>query len=875
VDEEVTTDPRECGSRRATALHARIRARVRAYNVRHSVSNDLQTAFQDFQRYLLDQIPPLTASDAVETLMAQPPQLLIKQIHGWTLEQSRHQQASQADFFFYALRKVYLIGALKLVDRAALDAYFDKVMPLVLEFLPAEERELLRTNIAGMRESLNLGMIGLGTVTVGHVEVGAAKTAPAGASGEAGGGMSDLVGRSARRLSLVVERLVKHLAIGGSPDAAQTPGSPQAPGSPQSGVAPQALAVPEAQLVSMAAAGSRSEDELEAYLRTIGTYTGSTSTPEKLFQVLAADMPQWDVVVPENVRQPGAIEAMHKIIALTSDGLESSKRYRQLVTEAVEQFNRGALGPAVSMFELAARVVVEKKIDPSTVERVVAGAVQAISPEQLKRYAENKAKQAILRKALSFFPTLTKTSLFEQLRGEERPDRRRSLLGLIEAYGAEARVIALTELDAELRRPPDESDTYYLRNAIYLLHRIPRDDAGEASVDGNVEPDQELDLLTKATARGQNIYVIKEAVIPLGLLKSDAAARVLTMRLAEFEAVLARRDASSYPIDEMQKVLDRIVSALGRIATPAALLTIARHGVRPNPPLGDTRARLSALAPHDLSFDEQTVNLLIAAIREDLPTKILGRILPSRQQSPLRLIDALSSTRSESVESLFRELAEKFPDHEIGKAGAAALYNLTNAASAAPARTATAPALSGDLEFFGLPSLLQSLADQQATGIITITAHGTGRTAGKLLMLQGKFADAQVAQLRGVDALYQLLEVPASGVFSFVSHPVPAAQPKTEPLDIMGVLFEGIRRYDEHRQLAIFVPDDLALRPTAVKPTPDPEETDPAMIRDVWVKASSGAQLSEWQSQIAADIYRIRRLVARWLEEGALQPIDA
>ncbi|MFP5245926.1 MAG: DUF4388 domain-containing protein, partial [Thermoanaerobaculia bacterium] len=412
-----------------------------------------------------------------------------------------------------------------------------------------------------------------------------------------------------------------------------------------------------------------------------------------------------------------------------------------------------------------------------------------------------------------------------------------------------------------------EIDTYYLRNVIYLLHRIPRD-SDEAI-------DKELELLSRATSRGQNIYVIKEAVIPLGHLKSDGSVKVLTLRMAELEALLVRKDISLYPLDEMQKVLDRIATALGRIATPAALLTIARHGMKPNPLLGDTRARLSVLAQHDLSFDEQTVDILVNAIREDLPTKMLGRILPSRQPPPLRLIEALSSTRSEKVEALFGEIAEKFGDHEVGKAAAAALYNLTSAAQATTTRQTTAATLTGDLDFFGLPSLLQSLADQQATGIVTLTARRTGQTAGKLLFANGKFADAQTAHLRGVDALYQLLECPVTGTFAFVPHPASSLKAKQETHDVMGLLFEGIRRHDEYRQLALFVPDDLTLRATAVKPTPDPEETDPAIIRDIWVKASSGVRVGDWEPQVAADVFRIRRLVARWIEEGALQPATA
>jgi hypothetical protein len=194
------------------------------------------------------------------------------------------------------------------------------------------------------------------------------------------------------------------------------------------------------------------------------------------------------------------------------------------------------------MLELAARVD-RKKIDPIAVERI-RHFRRDDQPERLKKYAENKTKHALLRTALNHFPTLTKSSLFQQLRGEQRPERRRSLLGLLEAYGREARTAALAELETELNRPPAETDTYYLRNVIYLLHWILRES------DEPVE--KELELLTKATARGQNIYVIRKRS-SRSAQKSDAAAKVLTMRLAEIEAMLVRKDISLYPLDEMRK----------------------------------------------------------------------------------------------------------------------------------------------------------------------------------------------------------------------------------------------------------------------------------------------------------------------------------
>jgi uncharacterized protein DUF4388 len=811
------------------------------------LNEDVQSALVEFQRYLLDQIPPLTVSDSVETLMAQPPQLMMKQIHSWAVEQSRFQQAAMSDFLFHALKKIYLFASLKLVDRAAVEGYLNHVIPLAMQVCPADEREVLRTNLMALRDSADLLASASGAVV--DVSRTPKKTEPQ------RGPLTDVIAKSARRLGLVIDRLAKYVK---SPAPVASPTGTPAPFRAQ----------PAAELLTMAAASSTSDKELREYIENLKPYTGDND-PANLLHVLGRSVPSWDIVVPSDaqVKSPAPIEAMHKIISLTNDATEMTKRFRELMMTAVEQFNDGSLSAAISMLELAKSVAVEKKIDGSTVDRMTGEAAETLSSEQIKKYSESKSKRALLPKAFSFFPTLTKERLFEELRGEQRPERRRALLALLEAHGADARALALDELEKELNRPAAEADTYYLRNVIYLLHRIARDP--EAPVD------RELGLLTRSSERGQSIYVIKEAVTPLGQIKTGDSVKLLVIRLAEFEAILLRKDTSMYPIDEMHKVLDRIIGALGRIATPAALLTIARHGMKPNPALGDTRGRLATLSQHDLSFDEQTVNIIIKAIRDDLPKKILGKVLPKlTQPPPIRLIEALSSTRSELVESLFAEIAEKYPEEDVGRVAAATLENRANAAkqgSSAP--DGSTASLTGDLQFFGLPAVLQSLADNQSTGIVTLSSKHAGHTNGKILFMEGKFADAQAGPLRGPDALYQLLERPIVGTFAFVPQPPFSVKTKTEPQAVMSLLLEGMRRHDELKQTSVVVPDDLALKPTSVKPSPDPEETDPAVIREVWMKASTGGRVAEWEAQVSADAYRVRRLIARWLEEGALQPV--
>ncbi len=86
----------------------------------------------------------------------------------------------------------------------------------------------------------------------------------------------------------------------------------------------------------------------------------------------------------------------------------------------------------------------------------------------------------------------------------------------------------------------------------------------------------------------------------------------------------------------------------------------------------------------------------------------------------------------------------------------------------------------------------------------------------------------------------------------------------------MPLLLEGVRRHDELQCMIVIVPDDMVLTKTNVKPTPHEHERDPTLVRDVWMKASSGSPIVEWERDLPTDPFRVRRLVAHWLEQGAL-----
>lgn len=799
------------------------------------MAHPLQAALDDLHRYLQDEVSPQAATFSVATLIAHPAEMLMQRVADWATEANRVHGFSISQMLLYGLKKIYILGELNLLDREAVANFLDRAMTIAIGVCPAEHRDELRRSLTAMRGSGDTAAARLDAPPVVAVRLPTF-------SGNAAVPVEEA--QNAKRYSLILDRLTRQAS--GDVVGAQ-PSQPD----------PQAFA----QLLSLAATRAQSGQQFNDYLEQLRPLTRGNEG--NIFVILGGAMPQWELpnMAPGTSPPPSHIGAMERIMDLAADPIAAMKRFRELVTAAVTKFNDGSLAAAVWMLDVAADSITEKRLEPIGVDRVRAEAAEAISAVQLRKYAENKTKHAALKLVLGFFPELHLEPLFRKLRGEPRAERRRALLGFLEAYGTAGRRASLDELEREVARP--DIDTYYHRNLIYLLHRIP----GESGDD----VDREIDLLTKSTVRGQNIYVVKEAATALGQLRTDSSVKLLTMRLAEFETVLLRNDTSLYPVDEVQKLLDRIVAALARIGTSAALLTIARHGMKESPPLGDTRARLAALAQHDLSFDEPTVDVLLKALRDEMPSKFLGR-LPKKQDAAIRLIEALSGTRAPRVEEALGDIAQRFPGQDVGRAAAQVLEKW--APAKAPARTEPAATFAGELEFFGLPSVMQSLAEMRATGMLTLSTKQR-QASSKLVFVEGKFLNAQTGHVRGIDALYEALERPVAGSFAFVPYPPERMQSDFTPQEIMGLLLEGVRRHDELQRIAAVVPGDLTLTKTTVKPTAHPEEKDPALVRDVWVKASSGGAVAEWERQIPIDGYRVRRLVAHWLEEGALVQVSS
>jgi hypothetical protein len=327
----------------------------------------------------------------------------------------------------------------------------------------------------------------------------------------------------------------------------------------------------------------------------------------------------------------------------------------------------------------------------------------------------------------------------------------------------------------------------------------------------------------------------------------------------------------------MAGLLDRIAGALARLGTSGARRALLVHAEKKDPKLGDPGGRLAELAGQDLSEDSELVSRLLAELKSNLPFKLFGLALHQNDQIALNKISALSGTPAPAVRAAFEEIVSRFPDKEIARAASRALAAwkrgtapaATSSAAAPPSAPASAT-LNGDLEIFGLPALLQSLSDSGASGSLTLR-DPQGEVFGAIRLKGGKLRACQSGPLSGDDAFYQLLERPVPGQFQFVKMADAGDETNTAALkEVLPLTLEAMRRQDELRQASVIVPDDALLKATDVRPAPFPGEKDGAMQKALWTTVSRGATPRECESEIRTDAYRIRRLLAHWVEQGAL-----
>ena len=804
----------------------------------HSVTPEVRSALFDFQQYLSDKLSPLVVADSIAILVQNPPELAATEIHAWITAQYRSHGATipLSDFLYHAVRKVHAVGEFRLVAPEQLREYLGRLVELLMQICPEEDREALRKNISLLGTAQN---VHAAPVEIVHRQAGSEKSLATTTQG--GVGFSDQAALSLRRFTRLLERWNN-----------------------RSGATDIPLEKMQSQLLQNAVASASNVTELNAYLARVRA-SGIDTAPEKMLRLLGDDLPPWAVpltAAPEGETIGGTAGSMQRIVTMAEEPGEAARRFRQMVRTAIQQFNEGSLARAATIFELAERIATEHSVSDSEVLAVRSTQHQALDQERLKAQIERRESHVILRKVLSFFTPYRLGSLFEQLHNEQARERRRFVMALLEVHGPDARAEASQMLEVLMAKKPETETHFLARNYLYLLARIPRP--------AYVDLDKELTLLSGFSSLTYRAIVVREAIGILAAIRDPRAEKILIARLHELEAAVIAGSVTRYNPREAQQLLDRVIAALGRSGSEAALTAVLEHGLSTEEALGDTRGRLSALSAQDLSQFPAILDRLIAAIRADLPRKVLGVFGQKKGGQHLpKMIDALAGTTGETASTFLRDVASRYAAQDFGKSAQRIADSMAAAPKAKPPEPA-APALSGDLELVGLPNLLQSLAEMSVTGVLSLIDQQDG-SVSTISLRHGGIARCQRGPLSGKEALFQTFDHADVATFTFVTRKEEDVHPDGSVWGVAPLMLEAMRRYDELKRARVLIPPSATLKPTGARPPVHSQEDDPQLVRDVWVKATSGEPPATWEADVGADAWRIWRLLEFWVDHGALQ----
>jgi len=772
-------------------------------------STDFAVAAFEFQRYLSDQVPPLMIEEEFGILLRNKPLALVEATMYWVMQAKPPQtETATADRILHAVRKIALMGEFDLVPRPALRAFLDDYCREILKHCPPSERPRLVESIATLIEFKT-------------PDPPPPLVRP-----------PDMQAAVARRMEVFLDQLAN-----------------EAPGARRDEVA--------SEFMSVAAHESSTRAELDATLAALKG-VGIDPATENVLNSIARSLPGWgELNIPLGTTpRRERLGAMRQIVTLGEDAEEVAKRFREMVHAAIAQFNRGDVGQAQSILVLAQQMVTEQRVQPIYVE-TLRNASEYLEMAKLKAVAEKPESLPALRTVMSFFHALSPDGLLKSLRGETDENRRHDLSALIEAHGPIGRVRALELLDA----PDATTDAPFAAAALRILRRMPRPDDGSA--------EREVWVILKHANRGTDPMVATQAIYCLGQAKDERAERALLGLLRFYEGLLARPSALPPGIaaTDVAGLLDRTCDALSRFASPLCLRALVDHGMKAQPELGDCAKRLVAAGQADFSTHPDLMNQLIEALRAELPRGLLGMRLRREMGRSASFVRALSGTPSAPVKALFQDIVRQHGDEDYGALAAEALK--TFAARARPAEAA-ASTFSGDLGFFGLPMLLQTIGQGGMTGLLTLIDN-VGAPVSKLWLMDGRLRLATLGRLSGEDALYELLIRPFPGAFAFVHRKdLPKTGVVDPPRDLMALVFEGVRRHDEWKRSAALVAD--AARFVATGTARDITTDEPAdIVEALWAAASSGSTARECDAKVIADSHRVRKLLASWVEIDALK----
>lgn len=180
--------------------------------------------------------------------------------------------------------------------------------------------------------------------------------------------------------------------------------------------------------------------------------------------------------------------------------------------------------------------------------------------------------------------------------------------------------------------------------------------------------------------------------------------------------------------------------------------------------------------------------------------------------------------------------------------------------------------LQGNLRFFDLPTVIQTLIGSHQTGSLTILQEGGKQSVAEMFFFKGNIARARVKQLTGDDAVFQLFQSPVDGEFSFTGRHVQEDEVQSDvTLPGISLLMEAVRLQDELQLLVERLPESgRVFRQKTTQLEWENAETLELAIA-VWSRLKKGASIGDLHQELPRCSYHIYKTVATLLDTGQIQ----
>jgi CRP/FNR family cyclic AMP-dependent transcriptional regulator len=178
--------------------------------------------------------------------------------------------------------------------------------------------------------------------------------------------------------------------------------------------------------------------------------------------------------------------------------------------------------------------------------------------------------------------------------------------------------------------------------------------------------------------------------------------------------------------------------------------------------------------------------------------------------------------------------------------------------------------LQGNLKYFDLATVIQTLIGSHQTGALVVT-HEKHKLA-EIFFFRGNIARAKYRQLVGDDAVFQLFQSSVEGEFSFTGREVEESEIQSEiSMPAISLLMESVRLQDELPMLKEKLPDAAHVfrqkAPHLSWEEPDTLE----LAAAVWSRLKKGASLGELERDVPRSSHAIYRTVSVLLEGGQIE----